>query len=50
MSSAILGRFYEDAWVINMNGAIDMRLSKAKDMLGSMGNSAANAEEGATDG
>ena len=43
MSSAILGRFYEDAWVINMNGAKDMRLSKAKDMLASTGNSAANA-------
>jgi len=45
MSSAILGRFYEDAWLINMNGAMDMRLSKAKGMLGSSGNSAADAEE-----
>jgi DNA replication protein DnaC len=35
MSSAILGRFYEDALLINMNGAIDMRLNKAKGMLGS---------------
>jgi len=34
MSSAILGRFYEDALLINMNGAEDMRLSKAKAMLG----------------
>jgi DNA replication protein DnaC len=34
MSSAILGRFYEDAMLINMNGAIDMRLSKAKGVLG----------------
>jgi DNA replication protein DnaC len=30
MSSAILGRFYEDALLINMNGAKDMRLDKAK--------------------
>jgi DNA replication protein DnaC len=33
MSSAILGRFYEDALLINMNGAEDMRLKKAKSML-----------------
>ena len=32
MSSAILGRFYEDALLINMNGAEDMRLNKAKHM------------------
>ena len=30
MSSAILGRFYEEAILINMNGAEDMRLKKAK--------------------
>lgn len=35
MSSAVLGRLYEDALLINMNGAIDMRLDKAKGMLGS---------------
>ena len=34
MSSAILGRFYEDALLINMNGAEDMRLKKAKGMPG----------------
>jgi DNA replication protein DnaC len=34
MSSAILGRFYEDALLINMNGAEDMRLKRAKGMLG----------------
>ena len=34
MSSAILGRFYEDALLINMNGAKDMRLVRAKGMLG----------------
>jgi DNA replication protein DnaC len=50
MSSAILGRFYEDAWVVNMNGAIDMRLSKAKGMLGSVCHSAAIAEGVAPDG
>jgi DNA replication protein DnaC len=33
MSSAILGRFYESALLINMNGAEDMRLNKAKAML-----------------
>ena len=32
MSSALLGRFYEDALLINMNGAEDMRLKKAKGM------------------
>ena len=30
MSTAMLGRFYENALLINMNGAKDMRLSKAK--------------------
>jgi DNA replication protein DnaC len=34
MSSAILGRFYEDALLVNMNGAEDMRLKRAKGMLG----------------
>jgi DNA replication protein DnaC len=33
MSSALLGRFYEDAILINMNGAEDMRLTRAKNML-----------------
>ena len=33
MSSAILGRFYENAFLINMNGAEDMRLKLAKSML-----------------
>ena len=33
MSSALLGRFYEDALLINMNGAEDMRLKRAKGML-----------------
>ena len=36
MSSAILGRFYEDALLINMNGAEDMRLGKAKSMVGGL--------------
>jgi DNA replication protein DnaC len=35
MSSAILGRFYEDALLVNMNGAEDMRLKKAKGLPGS---------------
>jgi DNA replication protein DnaC len=34
MSSATLGRFYEDAVRVNMNGAEDMRLKKAKGMFG----------------
>jgi DNA replication protein DnaC len=34
MSSAMLGRFYEEALLINMNGAEDMRLKLAKSMLG----------------
>ena len=33
MSSALLGRFYEDAILVNMNGAEDMRLKKAKGIL-----------------
>ena len=43
MSSAILGRFYEDALLINMNGAADMRLSKAKGMLGGAGDGSRDA-------
>ena len=45
MSSAILGRFYEDALLINMNGAVDMRLKKARGMPGN----AAQGNEGADD-
>ena len=33
MCAALLGRFYEDALMINMNGAEDMRLKRAKEML-----------------
>jgi DNA replication protein DnaC len=33
MSSALLGRFYEEALLINMNGAEDMRLKLAKSFL-----------------
>jgi DNA replication protein DnaC len=33
MCTAILGRFYEEALLINMNGAEDMRLKRAKDIL-----------------
>jgi DNA replication protein DnaC len=33
MSSAVLGRFYEEALLINMNGAEDMRLKRAKGMF-----------------
>ena len=33
MSSALLGRFYEEAVLVNMNGAEDMRLKRAKGML-----------------
>jgi DNA replication protein DnaC len=43
MSSATLGRFYEDALRVNMNGAEDMRLKKAKSLLG---NTADAPEEG----
>jgi DNA replication protein DnaC len=38
MSSAMLGRFYEDALLVNMNGAEDMRLRRAKAMFEGMGN------------
>lgn len=34
MSSALLGRLYEDAILVNMNGAQDMRLKRAKGMDG----------------
>jgi len=37
MSSALLGRFYEDALLVNMNGAEDMRLKQAKGMLENTG-------------
>jgi len=43
MSSAILGRFYEDAFLINMNGAVDMRLKKAKAMLGKIDDNSVDA-------
>jgi hypothetical protein len=33
MSSALLGRFYEEAILVNMSGAEDMRLKKAKGMI-----------------
>ena len=33
MGPAILGRFYEDALLVNMNGAEDMRLKMAKGLL-----------------
>ena len=46
MSSAILGRFYEDALLINMNGATDMRLNKAKGALANTVDDSANAEMG----
>jgi len=49
MSSAILGRFYEDALLINMNGAKDMRLSKAKGLLGNTDNDS-GIERGGADG
>lgn len=49
MSSAILGRFYEEALLINMNGAKDMRLSKAKGMLGNADNHS-GIERGGADG
>ena len=35
MCSAFIGRLYEEALLLNMNGAIDMRLAKARGMLGS---------------
>jgi DNA replication protein DnaC len=34
MRSALLGRIYEDAIIINMNGATDKRLERAKDVFG----------------
>jgi DNA replication protein DnaC len=34
ISSALLGRFYEDALLINMNDAESLRLKRAKDILG----------------
>jgi DNA replication protein DnaC len=46
MSSAILGRFYEDALLINTNGAVDMRLSKAKDFLAGMNNDSGSGAGG----
>jgi DNA replication protein DnaC len=46
MSSAILGRFYEDALLINMNGAMDMRLNKAKDFLAGTNNGSGNVAGG----
>ena len=33
MSTALLGRFYEEALLVNMNGAEDMRLKLAKGMI-----------------
>jgi len=36
MSSALLGRFYEDAIRINMNGAEDFRLKRARGMFDSL--------------
>ena len=45
MSSAILGRFYEDALLINMNGAEDMRLKRAKGMLGIAGTGKGGADD-----
>ena len=37
MSSALLGRFYEDALLVNMNGAEDFRLKQAKRLLDNSG-------------
>jgi DNA replication protein DnaC len=37
MSSALLGRFYEEALLVNMNGAVDMRLKLAKGMIEATG-------------
>jgi DNA replication protein DnaC len=36
MHTALLGRFYEDAVVVNMNGAKDKRLEHAKEALGNL--------------
>jgi DNA replication protein DnaC len=46
MSSAILGRFYEDALLINMNGAEDKQQKKARGMLYNNGNDYVNDERG----
>ena len=48
MGPAILGRFYEDALLINMNGAIDMRLNKAKGIICGADNVPAGTEGGAS--
>jgi DNA replication protein DnaC len=37
MGAALLGRFYEEALLINMNGAEDMRLKRAKGALENIG-------------
>jgi len=42
MGSALLGRFYEEALLINMNGAEDMRLKRAKGVLENIGRSTNN--------
>jgi len=44
MGSAILGRFYEEALLVNMNGAEDMRLKRAKGMLDDMGSPGFNEQ------
>ena len=44
MSSALLGRFYEDALLINMNGAEDMRLRLAKGILGNADSGSGGAD------
>jgi hypothetical protein len=45
MCSALLGRIYEEALLLNMNGAEDMRLKQAKGMLDNTGgNSVADAK------
>ena len=44
MGSAILGRFYEEALLINMNGAEDMRLKRAMGMPGNMDSSDFNEQ------
>jgi len=42
---ALLGRLYEDALVLNMNGARDMRLSRAQGMLDAFGRAGAKNGE-----
>ena len=37
MSTALIGRFYQEALLINMNGAEDMRLKQAKGMIETTG-------------